>query len=125
MLPDRARATEAGLLRQAAQRRARLEEAGAGLRLHLAGGDPQQGGLARAIAPDQRHAFPGADREGGAGEERCRAEREVDVLEDQKGRGHATAEGEATGPASSLAVALATSRRGRALHVDDRRPRGT
>ena len=76
------------LLRQIADGGARLGEAAAGIRLHQAGGDAQQGGLARAVAPDQAQPVAGRDRQSGAGQHRCGAKTEADILQQEQGWRH-------------------------------------
>ncbi len=76
------------LLRQVAHRRAGLHEARAAVGLDQAGGDLEQGRLARAVAADQAHALAGRDRQLDAVEQRRAAERERDILELNERRRH-------------------------------------
>jgi hypothetical protein len=72
-------APEVRLLRQVAQRGAGLEPTGAAIRLDEAGGEPQQGGLARAIAADQRQALAFGDGELGTCQQGVAAKGQGDV----------------------------------------------
>src|SRR5262249_17501506 len=81
-------AAEVRFLRQIADRGARLREAGAVVWLDRAGGDAQQGRLARAVASDQADALAGRDAELGAFEQRRAAKGEGDVGELDERRGH-------------------------------------
>ena len=54
------------------------------LRLDQAGGDPEQGRLAGAVAADQRDAVAGQHRKRGAVEQRRAAEGQADVVELEK-----------------------------------------
>ncbi len=111
-----------GLLRQVADGGARLGEAAAGVGLHQAGGDAQQGGLAGAVAPDQADAVAGGNRQAGAGQQRRGAECQVDVLEQQgrgHGRGHSMWAGAVRRGGGAAAMTLAR-RRGRQAIGRDR-----
>ncbi len=81
-------AGQVGLLRQRAQRGARLQEPRAGIRQQLAGRDAQQGRLARAVAPDQAQPLAGRHPEAGAVQQRRAAEGQPYVLEQKQGRRH-------------------------------------
>jgi hypothetical protein len=52
-----------GLLRQIARHGARLQKAGAGIRLDETRGNPQQRGFARSVTPHQANAFPRSNAE--------------------------------------------------------------
>ena len=78
------------LLRQVAQGRARLHEAGAGIRLDGAGGDLQQRRLAGTVAPDKAQPFSGGDRERRVFNEGTAAEGQADILEEKQRRSHWT-----------------------------------
>ena len=77
-----------GLLWQIADGGAGLGEAPAGIRLHQARGDPQQGRFAGAVAADQADPVAGGNRQTGTGQQRRGAEGEGDVLQREKRRGH-------------------------------------
>ena len=81
-------AGQVGFLRQIADGGAGLGEAAAGVLFHQAGGDAQQGGLARAVPPDQADPVAGGHRQSGAGQQRGGAEGQVDVLQQKSGRRH-------------------------------------
>src|SRR3546814_11076873 len=53
-----------------------------------AGGDLQQGRLARAVAADQAEPVAGIDRQLGAVEQRGAAEGQLDIAQDQERGGH-------------------------------------
>ena len=76
------------LLRQILDRRARLGEAAAAVSLDQSGGDLQERGFARAVAPD--NAKPGAlfDEQLRPVQQGRGADGEADVLKRQKRRGH-------------------------------------
>ena len=77
---QRARETEEiGLLRQVAQRRARLDETLAGVGLDGSGGNLQQRGFAAAVAPDQAQAVAFGNRKLRSLQQRRGAEAEVDI----------------------------------------------
>ncbi len=81
-------AGQVGLLRQRAQRGARLQEPRAGIRQQLAGRDAQQGRLARAVPPHQAQPLAGRHPEAGAVQQRRAAEGQPYVLEQKQGRRH-------------------------------------
>ena len=76
------------LLRQIADRGAGLGKSAAAIRLHQTRGNPQQRGLARAVAPHEAQPIAGGDRQTGAGKYRRGPEAEADVLQQKQGRRH-------------------------------------
>ena len=91
-LDIRQRGREAGqvrLLRQIANGGAGLGEPATGIRLHQAGGNAQQGGLAGAVAADQAQPIAGGDRQTRAGQNGRGPEAEADVLQQKQGGRHA------------------------------------
>ena len=84
------KAREVGLLRQIADRRARLHEALALVGLDQPRRDPQQGRFARAVAPDQAHTLARGYRQPCAFQQRRAPEGQSDVgeLEERRSVGH-------------------------------------
>src|SRR3569623_431599 len=86
-------ASQIGLLRQVADRGTGLQEAAATVGLDLAGSDLEQGGLAGAVASDERDLVAGGDRELGILEQERRAESQTDILESEdRSGGHPVAD---------------------------------
>ena len=74
-------AGQIGFLRQIPDRCPRLGEPRAGIGLRQPGGDLQQGGFARAVAPDQADAVPGRDPEFRPRQQRRGAESQGNIFE--------------------------------------------
>jgi hypothetical protein len=81
----RARDVRRDVLLEAGDRRAALAHHVAGVGGTRAVEQLHQGALACAVAPEQAHALPALDSEGGAVEHRRAAESDGDVLQSEKG----------------------------------------
>ena len=87
---------EVGFLREIADGGAGLDEAGAAVGTHQAGGDFEQGGFAGAVAADQADALAGADADRGAVQQGLGAQGGADVLQQEEGGSHGRLSGPAT-----------------------------
>ena len=101
---------EVRLLFQVAQRGAGLEEARPALGLDDAGGDLQQRGLARPVAPDEREALPGCHGQARGLEQAGAAEAVADIGQEQERRGR-----HAHHPAKGSRIMMVSSRSGLVL----------